>query len=92
MNKLSFTGTLYGQNLHLVRIDKRKARNLFDKGVEIYLVPSNFKPFNAWFGPMVASLNNCFNFDQLANNYTYYNCINSETGYFPAFYINTKKI
>ena len=91
MKPLKFYGQLYGQNLHLVRVDKRKARNLFNKGIEIYLVPSNFVPFGAWFQPYQIELSCDIEFDTLVNNFNYYNCINSETGYFPSFYINTQK-
>lgn len=97
MKPLKFTGQLYGQNLELIRIDKRKARNLFNKGIEIYLVPSNFVPFGAWFQPLMISLNKPYSicetlsFTDIVNYYTYYNCINRETGYFPSFYINYKK-
>jgi hypothetical protein len=91
MKQITFNGTIGEQKFFLRRVDKRKARNLFNRGLEIYLVPSNLRPYNNWFQPTEASLNNCFNFDQLVNNYTYYNCINSETGYFASFYINTLK-
>ena len=26
-------------------------------------------------------------FDKMVNNFTYYNCVNSETGRYPAFYV-----
>ena len=97
MKPLKFTGQLYGQNLNLVRVDKRKARNLFNKGVEIYLVPSNFRPFQDWFIPVLISENNPYHFcesagfDESVNCFENYSCLNNYTGYFPSFYINTQK-
>jgi hypothetical protein len=88
-----FKGNLYGKPVYFARIDKRKARNLFESGVKIYLVPSNFAPFGAWIQPFEISINNPYSwekqdFDKISNSFTYYNCINAQTGYFPAFYIN----
>jgi hypothetical protein len=87
-----FKGKIEYQDVFLARIDKRKARNLFNKGVKIYLVPSNLVPFGPWMQPH--EINNSFglNFDNCANVFSYYNCINSQTGYFPSFYINLLSI
>jgi hypothetical protein len=94
MRALKFTGQLYGQHLHLVRIDKRKARNLFEKGVKIYLVPSNLYPFGPWVTPFEISTDDCHksDFNLVSNTYSNYHCINNQTGYFPSFYINTQKL
>ena len=97
MRQITFNGSIGEQKFFLRRIDKRKARNLFNKGIEIYLCPSNLRPFGAWFQPLMISLNNPYSicetlsFTDIVNYYTYYNCINNETGYFPSFYINTLK-
>jgi hypothetical protein len=98
MKSLKFTGTLAGQDLHLVRVDKRKARNLFNRGLEIYLCPSNFKPFKDWFIPVLISENKPYyfceslNFDDSVDCFQNYSCLNNYTGYFPSFYINTQKL
>lgn len=91
MRALKFTGQLYGQNLHLVRIDKRKARNLFNKGLEIYVVPSNLNPVLFGNKPFKIESSCNANFDQLVRSVKYFFCINSQTGYFPSFYINNLK-
>jgi hypothetical protein len=83
-----FRGNLYGTPVYFARIDKRKARNLFESGVKIYLVPSNFAPFGAWIQPFEISLSSGATFEQLETSFKYYNCINAQTGYFPAFYVN----
>jgi hypothetical protein len=83
-----FKGKLFNQDVFLARIDKRKARNLFERGVKIYLVPSNFAPFGAWIQPFEISLNSSASFEQLETSFKYYNCINAQTGYFPSYYIN----
>jgi hypothetical protein len=91
MNKLSFAGTLYGVPVHLTRINKKRARNLFNKGVKIYLCPSNLRPIGPWFNAFDVDLSAGEAFDTILNSFEYYNCINNETGYFTSFYINTLK-
>lgn len=91
MNKYNFTGTLYGVPVYLTRINKKRARNLFNKGVKIYLCPSNFQPLGPWFNAFDIELSAGEGFDSLARNFEYYNCFNSETGYFASYYINTLK-
>jgi hypothetical protein len=88
MKELRFRGTIAGAPAYLARIDKRKARNLFELGVKIYLVPSNFRPFGPWISPHEIELNQGAAFDQISDSFSYYNCINAQTGYFPAYYIN----
>jgi hypothetical protein len=92
MNRYNFSGTLYGVPVYLTRINKKRARNLFNKGVKIYLCPSNFCPIGVWFNAFDVDLTAGEAFDTILNNFEYYNCINNETGYFTSFYINTKKI
>ena len=82
-----FKGKAYGQDVFLARIDKRKARNLFDKGVKIYLVPSNLDPFSDFF-PVEIEESTHFRFDANVYSFTNYQCINSNTGFFPSYYIN----
>jgi hypothetical protein len=92
MRALKFTGTLDGVPVYLTRINKKRARNLFNKGVKIYLCPSNFRPIGPWFNAFDVDLSAGEAFDTILNNFEYYNCMNRETGYFASFYINTKKI
>lgn len=72
----------------MTRIDKRKARKMWKKGEEGFLIVAcNLRPeygmryrkgWNNQFGG---------DFDKMVNNFTYYNCVNSETGRYPAFYV-----
>jgi hypothetical protein len=91
MIALKFTGQLHGQNLHLVRIDKRKARNLFNKGIEIYLCPSNLNPVLFGNKPFKIEYSCGADFEQIVRSVEYFFCINAKTGYFPSYYINTLK-
>jgi hypothetical protein len=87
-----FTGKIQSQDVFLARIDKRKARNLFEKGIKIYLVPSNLAPFSAWIEPTEINISQHINFDGCVYYFTNYQCINAQTGYFPSFYINLLSI
>jgi hypothetical protein len=87
-----FLGKINERQAYLCRIDKRKARALFELGATVYLVPSNFVPFGAWAQALPIKKDNfeywSNNFDEISRNFQYYNCINAQTGYFPAYYIN----
>lgn len=93
MKRYKFKGQINGKSAYLCRIDKRKARALFDTGATVYLVPSNFAPFGAWIQPLPIKKDNPYtwqpaDFDTVTNEFKYYNCINSETGFFPAYYFD----
>lgn len=76
------------------RIDKRKARNLYNKGISLVLCADNLQPFGFWNCGIETNINNldeydreksdCF--DRLCNEFKFYNCISRETGYNIAFY------
>ena len=68
-----------------IRIDKRKARNLFELGIDIYVYPSNLRPSGPWGSAML--LDHLENFESQVNSATYYSCINSQTGYYLNFYL-----
>lgn len=90
MKKYQFKGTIAGKPAFLARLDKRRARSLFEMGGTVYLVPVNFVPFSAWNIAVPINKNYGYGetFEAHVHSYTYYNCINNETGYFPAFYVN----
>lgn len=64
------------------QVNKTKARNLFNKGVTVYLIPNKcrFEINGAWVRPHgihnggITTLLNVF--DELVNAFEYYNCIN----------------
>lgn len=75
------------------RIDKRQARNLYNKGVTLVLCPDNLRPFTMWHCEIEISNktsldNDCkpYDFDKIVNGFEIYNCIDRETGYHTAFY------
>lgn len=84
------------------RISKTAARKLYNAGKTIRICACNFSPVNIWGAYSDASpdkytnvSNDGFNttvarnkeFDTVVNAFTFYNCINSETGKYPAFYV-----
>ena len=88
-------------NKEYIRIDKRKARNMYKKGISIILCADNLQPFTVWNNEIEININNNIyefeqendnSFDKYVNQFTFYNCINSETGYHTAFYMEVKKI
>lgn len=88
MKKYRFRGTIAGKPAFLARLDKRRARSLFELGGTVYLVPANFVPFGAWITPLPIEKTGAYSFDEISENFKYYNCINAQTGFFPAYYID----
>ena len=80
-------------NQHYVRIRKDAARRLFDTEdcVHVFMMPCNFRPENAWYGRgaclhSLASRDGS-TFDETVNAFEYYQCVDSETGRYAAFYL-----
>jgi hypothetical protein len=90
MRNLQFTGKIYGETVTIQQIQKRTAKKLFNNGEIIYLQSSNFHPFGAWSTCYDCNKNNVNNngetFDNIVNNFEYYNCANNETGLYTTFY------
>lgn len=70
-----------------IRVDKRKARNLYNNGDDILISAENIDPFGIVGGATVNITETNKVFDGVVNGFTFYNCVNIETGYRPAFYI-----
>lgn len=70
------------------RISKAKARKLYNAGQIVYFCPVNLRPGTPWHNECAQQLNSVdpYTFEQLVNAFTAYNCINSETGKYIAFY------
>lgn len=68
------------------KINKEKARKLFNAGKTIRLCASKINPCNIWgfYADIDASCNNTF--DRLVNEFMYYNC-STETGKRVCYYI-----
>ena len=94
MRKLTFTdgGTTYRQ------ITKRTAKKLYLQGFPVVLCPCNLRPFTMWHCEHVIKkadraqfvtdeIGAANDFDNLVNSFEWYNCQNSETGKYTAFYV-----
>lgn len=83
------------------RIQKNKARRLYNDGVTVYLLPCKVYPDDdhPWIKPFELNkkriddhyngydeLKKLYTFDSRINNFEYYNC-NAELGYYAAYYI-----
>lgn len=69
------------------RISKKKAVNVFTKGMSVFLLPSKVRFNNMWIKPYEINKNHGYNFDQIISTYIYCNC-NNEYGRYPKFYVN----
>lgn len=74
------------------RIRKNVARKLFNEGRIIYLTPSNIVASDSspWIKPYPINNRAGQNFDNIVNNFEYYNCC-WELGYYTNFWINKEE-
>src|SRR5690606_35163506 len=74
------------------RIRKNVARKLFNEGKIIYLTPSNIMATDSspWIKPYPINNRAGQNFDDIVNQYEFYNC-NYELGYYTNFWISEEK-
>lgn len=96
MNKYSFT-----DNGHTFeRVSKAKAKQAFVAGFTIAFCPSNLRPGTMWHPEYITSremrsdyiaddIGAENDFHNLLNSFEYYNCTNTETGKYTAFFIET---
>lgn len=79
----------YDLKCEVQQIQKRTARNLFNAGCTIYLLPANMRFDNFWQKPMPTD-NTCIGyretFDNVCATYAFYQC-DCERGYYPRFYV-----
>jgi len=72
------------------RINKRIARKWFEEGKAFYMVPHKLRPGGPFgMGMMIfpaGEKREGRTFDEIVNNFVYYNCGHNEVGYYPAFY------
>ena len=70
------------------RLYKRKARQAYEAGQTVTVVPCRMYPVGGW-GMALPITKADFpdeSFDNRINNFAFYNCC-YETGYYPAFYV-----
>jgi hypothetical protein len=70
------------------KINKPTARKLYNSGADVVMIPCKCRPGGAWLtGATVNKNSTSRSFDDLVNEFVYYNCNYYELGYYPAFYI-----
>jgi hypothetical protein len=87
MENRRFIGKIGNQVAYLYRVDKRKARAFFALGSNVYLVPDQLDPFNQDLNPLPVN-QGIGDFEKLSEQFKNYFCLNSNTGYFPAYYVD----
>lgn len=80
MNKISIGG--------YTRISKQEARRRFNECKATYITACNLRPDSPWGKAAAVPVYDTHNsFTEFVNAFEYYNCINTETGKYAAFYI-----
>ena len=85
------------------RIDKKTARRAYINGLTVIACPCNLRPFTPWHNEMRLNKKNREqftadaigvknDFNNLIASMEYYNCINTETGRYMAFYIPVETV
>lgn len=69
------------------KINKQKARRLYEEGKTIYLLPCKVRLNNLWIVPFPINKKDGSLFDRCVDYYEYYNCQYNETGKYSAYYI-----
>jgi hypothetical protein len=85
------------------RVSKATAWKAYKNGLDVFVIPHNLAPFTGWHNE--CKLNRKFregfvadeiglknDFESILNSAVYYNCINSETGKYLAFYIPVRTV
>ena len=78
------------------RIDKRQAKKIYNENKPVFVCACNLRPFTMYHFEcelLKSRLSDLLlngipenDFKRVINHFEYYNCINSETGYYSAFY------
>ena len=71
-----------------IRVGKKDARKYYKSGFKVFVLPCNVGLNSSWISPTI--LPKSRDFDNIMNEYMYYNC-NSELGYYPSFFISRKE-
>ena len=73
------------------RINKKQAKAAYNNGLTVIFCPVNMRPFTPWHLEIDVNKNfwSCdgLSFEQVLNEFEYYNCTCNETGRYTAFYI-----
>lgn len=101
MKKYSFTESKTGRTWE--RITKKQARAAYMNGLTVAICPVNFRLFTPWRYPyttnrksreqfIVDDTGARNDFNNVVASFEYYNCTNTETGKYAAFYIPVKTV
>lgn len=71
----------------MIKINKSKARRLFNEGVAINLLPCKVRLNSMWIKPCLIEKKASGNFDDYVDEFEHYNC-NYELGYYTSYYIS----
>ena len=74
------------ENDKIIRVNKTKARILFNRDYKIYMMGNKTRLDNIWVEPHI--MNREISFDTNINHFEYY--LDPELGNYTAFYINKK--
>ena len=80
------------------RINKKEARAAYKNGLTVVICPCNLAPFTPWHNEhrmnrkdrerfVIDEIGVLNDFNNVISSFEYYNCPNSETGKYAAFYI-----
>jgi hypothetical protein len=70
------------------KINIKTAEKMFNKGEKFLIIPNKTNPLNIWGIGLLTDTDQKEKgtFNQLVNNFNYYNCNDRQTGLKPAFY------
>ena len=80
------------------KINKTKARKLYNRGLTIHLLPCKVNPAvlemkDSFIQSVPISLESfCCDFDKVLNEYEYYNCCDSSVGSKASHYVSTEEL
>lgn len=93
MDYREFTGDYFSEKLTLMRVNKTKARKAYLNGERVFVQSCNFHPLGVWSKAHElgkydeVSMTKSETFDLIVTSYESYNCTNSKTGKYAAFYL-----
>lgn len=76
------------------RITKRQARKRYATGKTFYMCPVNLRPGKPWNPERridALDMAEPYPFDSIVENFEYFNCTNTETGFYPAYYVKVEE-
>lgn len=68
------------------RVTKKTAKQFYDQGQKVLLLPVNIRFENPWISPFELKKNG-YSFNNEINKYEFYNCNNTEVGNYAKYYI-----